>query len=140
MIALFISAFLAATLLPAQSELGLAYLLTQHPEDMVALISVASLGNTLGSVVNWAIGRGIVGFVQASDDPKKQSKWYKAAEDWYQRFGFWSLLASWMPLIGDPITLVAGVFKEPWWRFLLLVGIAKTARYVIVATLALQLA
>ncbi|MEP3046859.1 MAG: YqaA family protein [Roseibium sp.] len=140
MIALFIAAFLAATLLPAQSELGLAYLLVQNPQNATALIAVASIGNTLGSVVNWAMGRGIIGFAQRISKPeKKQSRWYETAENWYRKFGFWSLLASWMPVIGDPITLVAGVLKEPFWRFCLLVAVAKTVRYLIVATIAFQI-
>lgn len=145
MIALFLSAFLAATLLPAQSELGLAYLVTTEPEDMVLLIAVASLGNTLGSVVNWALGQGLIRFARPSGPNGKTgqngqvSRWYDLAKAWYGRYGYWSLLASWMPLVGDPVTLVAGVFKEPFWRFVLLVGIAKTVRYAVVAALALQL-
>ncbi|QDG79407.1 DedA family protein [Labrenzia sp. PHM005] len=139
MIALFTAAFLAATLLPAQSELGLAYLVAANPQDFFILIAVASLGNTLGSVVNWAIGLGAIRFARPADNSGQVSKWYQTAQGWYERYGYWSLLASWMPLIGDPVTLVAGVFKEPWWRFLMLVGLAKTARYVVVALLALQL-
>ncbi len=140
MAALFLSAFLAATLLPAQSELGLAYLVTADPQNALSLILVASLGNTLGSMVNWAIGQGAIRFVGQGTESKKNSRWYDWAQDRYRRYGYWSLLASWMPIVGDPITLVAGVFKEPLWRFALLVGIAKTLRYVVVAFLALQLA
>lgn len=139
MIALFTAAFLAATLLPAQSELGLAYLVTTKPQDITLLIAVASLGNTLGSVVNWAIGQGAIRFARPAEHSGQVSKWYKLAKAWYERYGYWSLLASWMPVVGDPVTLVAGVFKEPWWRFLILVGLAKTLRYIVVAVLALQL-
>ena len=138
MIGLFIAAFLAATLLPAQSELGLAYLIHQQPERLVWLVLVASLGNTLGSLVNWALGRGLIGFAQSASGSGHPSRWYMAAEGWYQKFGFWSLLASWMPVIGDPITLVSGVMKEPLGRFLLLVAVAKTARYLVVALIALK--
>lgn len=136
MIVLFLSAFLAATLFPVQSELGLAYLVVQDPSQTALLIAVASLGNTLGAVVNWALGRGILRVARA--DRSEKSKWHRSAQGWYDRFGYWSLLASWMPLIGDPITLIAGLLKEPLWRFCLLVGLAKTARYLIVAALALQ--
>lgn len=136
MIALFFSAFLAATFFPAQSELGLAYLLAQTPEDTAVLIAVASLGNTLGSLVNWAIGRGLLRFSDSA--PEKRSKWHRSAQSWYDRYGYWSLLASWMPFIGDPITFVAGLLKEPLWRFVLLVGIAKTVRYLVVAAVTLQ--
>ncbi|EEE46559.1 YqaA family protein [Roseibium alexandrii] len=138
MIALFLSSFLAATFFPAQSELGLVYLVTTYPEDLVALIAVASVGNTLGSVVNWAIGLGLIRFAGPAEHSGKASKWYVKAQHWYERYGYWSLLISWAPLVGDPVTLVAGVFREPLWRFFLLVAIAKTVRYIVVAAIALQ--
>lgn len=129
---LFLAAFLAATILPAQSELGLAALYTSGGFSLVGLVLVASVGNTLGAVVNWFIGRGIERF--------KNRRWFPANEKqlekanvWYAKFGRWSLLLSWMPIIGDPITLIAGVLREPLWRFLLIVGFAKTARYTILA-------
>ena len=131
---LFVAAFLAATILPAQSELGLAALFASGSFSLIWLVVVASIGNTLGAVVNWLIGRGIERF--------KDRKWFPAndtqlakANAWYAKFGRWSLLLSWMPIIGDPITLVAGVLREPLWRFLLIVGFAKTARYTILAVL-----
>ena len=131
---LFIAAFLAATILPAQSELGLAALYASGDFRLVGLVLVASIGNTLGAVVNWFIGRGIESF--------KDRKWFPAtdkqltrASTWYGKYGRWSLLISWMPIIGDPITLVAGIFREPLWRFLLIVGFAKTARYAVLAAL-----
>jgi len=139
MLVLFFSSFLAATLFPAQSELGLAYLVASEPSKLIALVGVASLGNTLGSAVNWAIGIGVIRFAQPSEGSGKVSRWYRMAQTGYERYGYWSLLISWMPLIGDPVTLVAGLFKEPLWRFLLLVSLAKTLRYIAVAVLALQL-
>lgn len=137
-VSLFIAAFLAATLFPAQSELGLAYLISEHPGEVILLVAVASLGNTLGSVVNWALGRGVRGLRLLQRFRASGAKLARA-EAWYQKFGYWSLLLSWAPIIGDPITLVAGLLKEPFWRFLLLVLIAKTARYSIVALLVLGL-
>lgn len=131
---LFLAAFLAATILPAQSELGLAALYASGGFSLFLLVLFASIGNTLGAVVNWFIGRGIERF--------KDRKWFPAsdrqlekANAWYAKFGRWSLLLSWMPIIGDPITLVAGILREPLWRFLLIVGFAKTARYTILAVL-----
>lgn len=131
---LFLAAFLAATILPAQSELGLAALYASGGFSLSVLVLVASIGNTLGAVVNWFIGRGIESF--------KHRKWFPAtshqlerANVWYAKFGRWSLLLSWMPIIGDPITLIAGVLREPLWRFLLIVGFAKTARYSVLALL-----
>lgn len=134
--ALGLSAFLAATLLPAQSELGLAYLIQQNQLSVTWLIIIASFGNVLGAMVNWALGIFALSF---------QEKWWfpvsatqlERASHWYQRFGKWSLLLSWAPIIGDPITLVAGLLRTPFWISLLLITIAKLTRYIIIAYLAL---
>lgn len=129
---LFLSAFLAATLIPAQSESVLSGLILAGGQPVAALIAVASLGNILGSVVNWLIGRGIERF--------RNRKWFPVSEahlarahSQYARFGYWSLLLAWVPIIGDPLTLVAGVMREPLWRFLLLVSIGKAGRYIALA-------
>lgn len=134
---LFAIAFLAATIFPAQSEAALVALLLAGDQPVVALIAVASLGNTLGAVVNWALGRGIEHF--------RHRKWFPATEKqldratrWYGRWGRWSLLLSWMPFGGDALTVVAGVLREPLASFVVLVAIAKTARYVVVAALVLH--
>lgn len=134
---LFGISFLAATLLPAQSELGLSSLIYLKTEPVVLLVFAASLGNTLGSVVNWAIGRGAVRLSDATWFPVKVDKLEKATR-WYHRYGRWSLLLSWAPVIGDPLTLAAGVLKEPFWPFLVLVAIAKTGRYIVVALIAMN--
>ncbi|AKI00697.1 putative membrane protein [Hoeflea sp. IMCC20628] len=129
---LFLAAFLAATLVPAQSESVLTGLILAGGQPVVALIAVASLGNILGSVLNWLIGRGVERF--------RDRKWFPAgeaqlarAQQQYQRFGYWSLLLAWVPIIGDPLTLVAGIMREPLWRFLLLVSIGKIGRYAVLA-------
>ncbi|WP_321340227.1 YqaA family protein [Breoghania sp.] len=137
LLGLFGVSFLAATLLPAQSELGLSALIYLGEQPVVALIAVASLGNTLGSVVNWALGYFAVKYANKRWFPVKPDKLEKASH-WYRRYGKWSLLLSWAPIIGDPLTLAAGVLKEPFWPFLILVAIAKTGRYVVVALLALN--
>lgn len=134
--ALGLSAFLAATLLPAQSELGLAYLIQQNQLSVTLLIAVASFGNVLGAMVNWALGRFALGFQNRRWFPVSATKIDKAAS-WYQRFGKWSLLLSWAPIIGDPITLVAGLLRTPFWTSLLLITIAKVTRYLIIAFIAL---
>lgn len=133
---LFASAFLAATLLPAQSELSLAYMLANGQGPLWLLLAVATLGNTLGSVVNWLLGRWAMRFADC--------KWFPVgvasrarAEQWYRRYGRWSLLLSWAPVIGDPLTLVAGLLREPFIPFVALVGAAKLARYLVVAGLTL---
>jgi membrane protein YqaA with SNARE-associated domain len=130
---LFLVAFAAATIFPMQSEAGLVGLILTGEYSTVLLVAVASAGNVLGSVLNWLLGRGIERF--------RGKRWFPVradaldrAQGWYRRYGKWSLLASWVPIIGDPITVVAGVLKEPFPTFLLLVTIAKAARYAVLAT------
>ena len=126
---LFISAFGAATLLPLQSEAVLVGLLMQHKYSVALLIIVASIGNILGSCVNWYLGLRIERFKDKKWFPVSENNMIKA-EKIYQKYRFWSLLLSWLPVIGDPITLIAGLFREKFWRFLLMIFIAKTGRYI----------
>jgi len=132
---LFVVALAAATLLPAQSEAVLAGLILNGGHPLALLIAVATIGNVLGSLVNWVLGRQVERF--------KDRRWFPAspatlarAESWYRRYGRWSLLLSWVPIIGDPLTLIAGTLKEPLWSFLSLVSIAKLTRYLAVAAAA----
>lgn len=127
---------MAATILPAQSELVLSGLIISDPTRVVALVIVASVGNVAGSIVNWVLGRGIETFKTRSWFPVKDAV-LERATGWYHRYGRWSLLLSWAPIIGDPLTVVAGVLREPFWRFLLLVSIAKTGRYIVLAIVVL---
>jgi membrane protein YqaA with SNARE-associated domain len=129
---LFAIAFIAATILPAQSELALVGLMMLGKFSPVALVAVASAGNILGSCVNWLLGRFIEHYRDRSWFPVSQSSLDKA-QGWYHRYGRWSLLLSWAPIIGDPLTVVAGLLREPFWSFLILVSIAKVARYVLLA-------
>jgi membrane protein YqaA with SNARE-associated domain len=129
---LFLAAFIAATLLPAQSETVLAGLLIGGRQSAGALIAVASIGNVLGSVVNWALGRLIERFRDRRWFPAS-SRQLETAQNLYQRWGYWSLLASWVPIVGDPLTVIAGVLKEPLWRFVLIVSLAKVGRYLVLA-------
>jgi len=126
---LFISAFGAATLLPLQSEAVLVGLLVQAKHPAYLLLCVATIGNVLGSCVNWYLGLKI--------EYVKDKKWFPVSENnmrkaqkIYQKYGFWSLLLSWTPVIGDPITLIAGLMRENFWRFLFIVSIAKAGRYI----------
>ena len=132
---LFAVAFLAATVLPAQSEVLLAGMVLAEHYPAWALVAVASAGNVLGSVVNWVLGRFIARLEGKCWFPVGREQVAKA-EGWYRRWGRWSLLLSWAPLIGDPLTVVAGVLREPLPVFVLLVTLAKVARYVVVAWLA----
>ncbi|MDF1686859.1 MAG: membrane protein YqaA with SNARE-associated domain [Parvibaculaceae bacterium] len=133
---LFLAALLAATLFPAQSEVGLATLIMSGDYSISLLIIIATLGNVLGSVVNWLMGRGVERFANRKWFPISPAQMAKAKRR-YHRYGRWSLLMSWAPLIGDPLTLVAGVLREPLGSFLVLVTLAKGVRYAVVALIAL---
>ncbi|MBC9229750.1 DedA family protein [bacterium SPL81] len=135
---LFLSAFGAATLLPLQSEAVLMTFLVQGFSNPFYLILVATIGNVLGSCVNWWLGLKIEHF--------KDKKWFPVSEQRllqaqqiYLKYGFYSLLLSWTPVIGDPITLIAGLMKENFWRFLLIVTMAKGGRYLTLYALYLGL-
>jgi len=134
--ALFLAALAAATILPMQSEAALVGLLLGGYSPLW-LVTVASLGNVLGSLINWYLGRGVARF--------RDRRWFPVgpeglarAERWYQRYGKWSLLLSWVPVIGDPLTVVAGVLREPLPVFLLLVSIAKVGRYLVLVAVTLN--
>lgn len=129
---LFAIAFAAATVLPAQSEAALVGLLVSGIHSPVLLVAVASAGNVLGAIVNWALGRGVERFRGRSWFPVRPDSRDRATV-WYRRWGRWSLLLSWTPLIGDALTVAAGILREPLWSFILLVTVAKTARYIVVA-------
>nr|WP_244867425.1 YqaA family protein [Vannielia litorea] len=133
---LFLTAFVAATLLPAQSEVLLAWLLTDPALSVSLLFTAATLGNVLGSVVNWLAGRFLRQFQGRRWFPVSAAALARA-EAQYHRWGRWSLLASWMPFIGDPLTVVAGVLREPLPSFLLIVTLAKAGRYMVVIALTL---
>ncbi|WP_025994681.1 YqaA family protein [Pseudomonas viridiflava] len=131
---LFMAALGAATLLPMQSETVLAGMLVSQAYPAVVLLSVATLGNVLGSILNWLLGRSIIRLRHKRWFPASETQLEKA-QRFYLKYGYWSLLLSWVPLIGDPLTLIAGVLREPLWRFVLIVTVAKGARYLVVAAL-----
>ncbi|MBX3505432.1 MAG: DedA family protein [Parvibaculum sp.] len=135
--ALFLAAFIAATLLPAQSEAVLAGLLVAGEHPALALVIVAGIGNVLGSLVNYVLGRAALRFQERRWFPASPASLARAS-GWYARYGRWSLLLSWAPVIGDPLTVAAGVMREPLWSFLALVTIAKLGRYAILAGVTLQ--
>jgi len=131
-IGLFLAALMAATILPLQSEAALVGLLLSDAFVPWALLLVATTGNVLGSVINWLLGRSLERFRQRRWFPVSASGLARAQQG-YHRYGRWSLLLSWVPLIGDPLTLIAGTMREPLWSFLLLVTLAKGARYLVLA-------
>ena len=130
---LFGSAFLAATFLPFYSEVVL-FALLREGGNPILLVLVATVGNTLGAVVNWVMGRYLLHF--------QDRRWFyfsraqiEKAQCWFQRYGFWSLLLAWAPVGGDALTLIAGIMKVRLWVFLLLVGSGKAMRYISVVYL-----
>ena len=128
---LFAISFLAATILPFSSELTLAGLVATSNYDNLLLLIVASFANVLGSVVNWALG-----FYSRNLTTKKwfpfEGKQIEKSSQWFSKFGKWSLLFAWVPIIGDPLTLVAGLLKVKFKEFLILVTIGKVSRYFII--------
>ncbi|MEM5519024.1 YqaA family protein [Sulfitobacter sp. AS59] len=133
---LFSAAFIAATFLPMQSEALLIALMLGNQHTLVILLLVATAGNVSGSVVNWVLGRVALQF--------KHKRWFPAndaqlarAEVWYHRYGRWSLLVSWFPVVGDALTIMAGVLREPLWSFVAIVTVGKAARYIALAMITL---
>lgn len=131
---LFVTSFLAATILPLSSEAVLAGVALTTTQDRLLLWSVATVANTLGSLLNWALGRWGARFHDRPWFPVKP-RTYEAAAGRFRRYGTWSLLLSWLPIVGDPLTLVAGAAGVRVWPFLLLVALGKGARYAVVLSL-----
>ena len=133
---LFFSALLAASPVPLQSEVVFVGLQLAGGFDLWLLVLVAGAGNTLGSFITYGLGRGARHW--------RDRRWFPAsaaqmarAEGWFRRWGVWVLLLSWAPG-GDLATLVAGVLRTPIWVFALLVTLAKTGRYAVLAWLTAQ--
>lgn len=127
-VALFASAFTSATLLPGSSEAALLAILITGKGSAFLLIIMATVGNVLGSLVNWAIGRSVTG-IHGAKWLRIDTKALAKAQEWFERFGIWSLLFSWVPVVGDPFTLIAGMMRVNFWQFLVLVSIGKAFRY-----------
>jgi membrane protein YqaA with SNARE-associated domain len=125
---LFVAAFVAATIVPFQSEIVFVALQVAGTIPVWVLVVVASIGNTLGALINYHIGKGITRYEGRRWFPATPAQMARA-ETWFARWGIWVLLVSWLP-VGDVMTVVAGVMRTPVTLFLLLVGIAKTSRYV----------
>ena len=125
---LFLSAFLSATLLPGSSEVLLAGLLLSGTHSKWNLLFWATLGNVLGSLLNREFGDGILRGRGAKWLGITQQRWSQA-EGWFQKYGHWSLLLAWLPVIGDPLTIVAGALGISRTRFLILVTLGKAVRY-----------
>ena len=130
-LSLFAISFLAATILPFSSELTLAGLISTSNYDNLLLLIVASFGNVLGSAVNWALGFYSRNFTTKKWFPFKEIQIEKSSK-WFTKFGKWSLLFAWVPFVGDPLTLVAGLLRVRFLDFIILVAIGKVSRYLII--------
>ena len=128
---LLIVSFLAATILPFSSEIVLTTMYLSNLFETYFLLIFASIGNILGSITNWYLGKKITIF--------QDRKWFPVSPDqldrsqkYFQKYGLWSLLLAWVPIIGDPLTLLAGVLKVRFSLFLILVSISKISRYLFI--------
>ena len=127
--------FLAATILPFSSEVVLTTMYLSNSFEPYFLLIFASIGNIMGSITNWYLGKKITLF--------QNRKWFPVSPDqlersrkYFQKYGLWSLLLAWVPIIGDPLTLLAGVLKVRFSIFFLLVSISKISRYIFILYLA----
>lgn len=127
---IFISAFGAATVLPFYSEIAVVAAI-QNNFNPWFVWGAASLGNTLGSILNWLLGMYLERFKHRRWFPFKPAQLSKA-QAWFNRYGVWSLLLAWLPIGGDALTLIAGVMRVRFWLFIVLVAIGKSIRYGLV--------
>lgn len=128
---LFFSALLAATLVPFSSEVLLGGMAAAAEFSTWGLLIAASAGNVLGAVVNWGLGRYCLHWRDRRWFPVSKPQLDRAG-GWFGRYGVWSLLLAWVPIIGDPLTFAAGVLRVRFGLFLILVTISKTGRYLVV--------
>ncbi|OZG70805.1 hypothetical protein BTA51_24530 [Hahella sp. CCB-MM4] len=128
---IFSSAFLAATLLPFYSEVLVVAQLMKEPEAWFMILLVASIGNTLGAAVNWLLGRYLLHYQDRKWFPFKTNQ-LQRAQQWFQKYGVWSLLMAWAPVGGDALTFIAGIMKVRFWIFFLLTFTGKAVRYAVV--------
>jgi len=128
---LFLSAFISSTLLPGGSEAVLVLLAAESGTDKLLLLAVATLGNTLGGMSSWALGRVIVWRFPARRFAAKEQR----AIARLQRWGSPALLLSWLPVVGDPLCLAAGWLRIHWLPSLVFIAVGKAARYAVLLIL-----
>lgn len=125
-------AFFAATILPLSSEAALWAAIKTTSIAKPVLLTAAIIGNVAGSVFNWWLGHVALTYQDHKWFPISKTN-IEAAAERFQRWGRWSLLLSWVPIVGDPLTLAAGLFRVPFWQFFALVTVGRAARYIVVA-------
>lgn len=131
---LFISSFLAATLLPGGSEAVLYGVLQHHSGAAPLVLALATLGNTLGGMTSYVLGRMIPRPMRATGP--HASRWQLRALEWTRRYGSAAMLAAWVPFIGDPLCVAAGWLRLNWLAVLAFMAIGKLARYGVIAWIA----
>lgn len=133
---LFVSALISSTLLPGGSEALLTYQISQHPSAWPMLVVVATVGNSLGSYITFMMGRLVAYYypLKALDKPI-----HKRAKVWLNRWGSWTLLLAWLPLIGDPLCLLAGWLRVNLLLAFVAIALGKLLRFVVVGLVALQI-
>ena len=136
-ISLFISSFLSSTIIPGHSEITLTTLIFLEKYSQLLLIFFASLGNILGSIVNWYLGIYMTKLEDKNWFPFKKKQLDKASS-WYLKYGKWSLFLCWVPIIGDPLTIVAGMFRVSFFIFITIVSISKVLRYIFLGYIMLK--
>jgi len=130
-ISIFFLSFLAATIIPFSSEVGLYSYMALGKFSNELLLIFASLGNILGSCVNYTLGLYIIKFKTKSWFPFKGNQILKAT-NWFNRFGVYSLFFAFLPIVGDPLTLIAGMFRVSFLIFIILVSFGKILRYLLI--------
>ncbi|MBQ4834080.1 DedA family protein [Pseudoalteromonas sp. MMG010] len=135
---LFLTALVSATLLPSSSEVLMTTMITQGQVNLFWLWCVATLGNVLGSCINYWLGTQVVRFQDKKWFPVSEQALTKAKQN-FDKYGVYSLLLAWVPIIGDPLTVVGGIFRVRFVIFLALVTFSKGARYVAVLAFAVGL-
>jgi membrane protein YqaA with SNARE-associated domain len=133
-LSLFVVSFLSATIFPASSELTLIGLISMKEYNTFSLLSAASLGNIMGSSLNWFLGFYLLKYINKKWFPFSQNQ-ISRASSWFKRFGIWSLLFAWLPLVGDPLTLIAGILRIKFIFFIILVATGKILRYLVLISL-----
>ena len=129
---LFISSFLSSTILPGHSEIILTAFIFLKKYPIIDLIFFASIGNILGSILNWFIGYFLTNLKDRKWFPINKSQLTRASS-WFLKYGKWTLFLSWVPIIGDPLTIIAGIFRVPINIFICIISLAKTMRYVFIS-------
>jgi membrane protein YqaA with SNARE-associated domain len=126
---LVIISFLAATILPFSSEIFLSVMILSKKYELGLLLFFASFGNICGSIVNWYLGKKILIFQSKKWFPVNSNQLNKSQKI-FNKYGSWSILFAWVPIIGDPITVLSGVLNMNFLKFVILVTISKVSRYI----------